>query len=286
MATVNSKTRKFTRSITSGAAVFKDYRDNFAIWPGREAALHEFVNQTYGGQRHKLTHTRSSNSEDALTWSCFDALKQLNAASRADALATLWGLAFDDTPAPAGFLAGEIRIGKKYGIKGEETEVDASIEGDGVLVFIEAKLYSSMSPADQDNDKPHNQIARKLRVGLKDALRSGKEFYFLILDIAPKEILRGLSPGVSLAEATRKSKGGFAGKWLTAYWFSRYKGTKGSVTPLKDVFKDMPGVDAKAVARNMGWLTWSDVYKTVLRVLITSQPSQLQTEARTANLEL
>lgn len=133
-----------------------------------------------------------------------------------------------------------------------------------------------MSPADPDNRKPHDQIARKLRVGLKAAQRSGKDFYFIILDIAPKEILRGLMPGVSLSAAKRKSRGGFASKWLTAYWFSRYKGARGSVSPLREVLKDISGADAKAVATNMGWLTWSDVYKAVLRAVIASrQPSEL-----------
>jgi hypothetical protein len=68
--------RRFSRSST-GAAVYKDYRDNFVIWPGREAALAKFVNQTYCGLPHKLAHTKSSNSEDALTWSCFDVLNEL-----------------------------------------------------------------------------------------------------------------------------------------------------------------------------------------------------------------
>lgn len=271
MSKMESGVARFIRSRTSGAAVYKDYRDNFAIWPGREAALHEFVNQTYGGQRHKLAHTKSSNSEDALTWSCFDTIQQLDAKSKEKVLGSLWGLAFDDIPAPRGFLTGAIYIGKKYGVKGEETEVDASIEGQGVLVFIEAKLYSPMSPADPDNGRPHDQIARKLRVGIKEAQRTHREFHFMILEIAPKEVLRGLKPGASLSEATKKSKGGFASKWLTAYWFSRYKGTRGSVTPLKEVLKDIPGVDAKSVAKNMGWLTWSDVYKAVLGALLASQ---------------
>lgn len=53
-------------------------------------------------------------------------------------------------------------------------------------MFIEAKLYSpmTMSMADPDNRKPHDQIARKIPVGVKEAQYSGKEFYFIILDIA------------------------------------------------------------------------------------------------------
>lgn len=253
------------------AAVYKDYKKNFVVCPGREAALDTFVKQPYGVLQHKLRHTKSSNSEDALTWSCFDTLNELRGAPRTSALADLWALAFDNGPAPEGFLTGKICIGKKYGEEQEETEVDASVEGDQVLVFIEAKLYSSMSPADLAKRKPHNQIARKLRVGLKEAQRSRKDFYFIILDIAPKEILRGLKPGASLSDAKRKPSGGFASKWLTAYWFSRYRGVRGSVSPLREVLKGISGVDAKDVARNMGWLTWSDVFKAVLRAVITSR---------------
>ena len=87
-----------SRSAASGAAIYKDYRDNFAVMPGREAALHNFVNQTYGGQRHKLRHTKSSNSEDALTWSCLDTLNNLPEPSRTSALGPLWALAYGDRP--------------------------------------------------------------------------------------------------------------------------------------------------------------------------------------------
>ncbi len=260
------------RSSTSGAIVYSDYRDNFVVWPGRGSALHDFVNQTYAGQRHKLRHTRSSNSEDALTWLCFDTLNCVTGEPRNAAMANLWWLAFDDIPAPPGFRSGQIFVGKRYGEPREETEVDASIEGDGFLVFIEAKLYSPMSLADEENRKPHDQLARKLRVGLKEAQRTGKTFYLIILDIAPKEILRGLKPGASLADArgsTKPKPGGFAAKWLTAYWFSRYKGGA-SVTPLREVLHDIPDVDARTVAANMGWLTWSDVFKTVLRATIAA----------------
>ncbi|MDQ3080689.1 MAG: hypothetical protein M3R07_00555 [Gemmatimonadota bacterium] len=257
------------RSSATGAVVHQDYRDNFVVWPGREAALHQFVNQTYAGQQHKLRATRSSNSEDALTWSCFDTLNCLPAAHRQTALATLWSLAFPGTTPARGFVSGRIFIGKSYGEPGEQTEVDVSIEGDEVLVFVEAKLYSPMSLADEANRKPHDQIARKLRVGIKEAQRTQRAFYFLILDIAPKEILRGLNPGASLAEATTSRRGGFAGKWLTAYWFARYKGGS-SVTPLRTVLKDIPIADATAVSRNMGWLVWSDIYKTILRSVIAA----------------
>ncbi|MGH7944881.1 MAG: hypothetical protein ACREF9_07720 [Opitutaceae bacterium] len=256
------------RSGTSGARVYEDYRHNFVIWPGREAAVDQFVNQTYGGQRHKLRHTRSSNSEDALTWSCFDALNSLSPTRKAEALADIWACAYQQSTPPLGVLEGHVIVGKKYGEKGEETEVDASIEGKGVLVFIEAKLYSPMSLADEANRKPHDQIARKLRVGAKEALKSGREFFFILLDLAPMELLRSLRPGASLDDAKRKSRGGFPSKWLTAYWYSRYKSARGSTSSLGEVFKDIPGANIASIARNMGWLTWVDVYKVVLRAAI------------------
>ena len=255
------------RSSATGAIVYNDYHDNFVIIPGSEAALKDFVSQTYAGQQHKLKATRSSNSEDALTWSCFDTLKCLPPKHRAAALAAIWNLAFPDSSPPAGFSGGAIYIGKTYGDTKEKTEVDASVEGDGTLVFIEAKLLSSMSLADESKDKPHDQIARKLRVGIKEAKRTQTDFYFLILDIAPKEILRSLKPGASLAEAKNAKRSGFASKWLTAYWFSRYKGGS-SVTPLREILKDIHEADAAAISKHMGWLVWSDIFKITLRSVI------------------
>ncbi len=64
----------------------------------------------------------------------------LSEESRRPALADLWTRAFDTSP-PEGFLAGKIFIGKKYGEQEEETEVDSSIEGDGILVFVEAIVF-------------------------------------------------------------------------------------------------------------------------------------------------
>ncbi len=79
----------------------------------------------------------------------------------------------------------KIIVGKDYTSKStkEVTEIDASIEAPGILIFIEGKLYCSLSPADPPK-KPHDQIAKKLRVGL-DSLTDGQAFFFVFLDIAP-----------------------------------------------------------------------------------------------------
>ncbi len=51
---------------------YKNYQRNHVILPGREEALESFLKQDYKGMQHKLRNAVSSNSEDALTWSCFD----------------------------------------------------------------------------------------------------------------------------------------------------------------------------------------------------------------------
>jgi hypothetical protein len=215
----STKTRG-SRKKGHGPFIYRDFRDNHVIWPGREPHLIEFLGQSFKGINHKKKNARSSNSEDALTWSCFDTLKNLSQSRRALALEELWELAYGDMAAPDGLEATTICIGKSYRAGKASSEVDLSFEGNGFLVLVEAKLYSPMSQADPDNDKP-NQIARKLTIGLRAAQAMGKDFYFILLDIAPPEALAQLNPRVSLEKAGRKASG-FGGKWLTSFWFSRY----------------------------------------------------------------
>jgi hypothetical protein len=185
----------------------------------------------------------------------------------------LWELAYGEMAAPAGLEASTIHIGKSYGMGKEITEVDLSFEGDGFLVLVEAKLYSPMSQADPDNGKPYNQIARKLTIGLREAQATDKDFYFILLDIAPAEYLAQLNPGVSLEEAGRKASR-FGGKWLTTYWFSRYKyGRRRSLRPLRELLLNarLDEKQVSQVADRMGWLTWADVFKVVLRSVIPTR---------------
>src|SRR5262245_66624239 len=93
---------------STGAIVYPDYRDNFVVWPGRETALHSFVHQRYGGRRHKVRHAKSSNSEDALTWSCFDTLNCLTGKPRTAAMKRLWEDALGQISVSPGFLFGKI----------------------------------------------------------------------------------------------------------------------------------------------------------------------------------
>jgi hypothetical protein len=264
------KSKGRRRADGKGPFKYHNPEDNHVIWPGREPALRAFIAQSYGGMQHKKLNALSSNSEDALTWSCFDLLAQCSPDIRRDALRDVWELALGTRAAPEGVLGGDIRIGKRFG-DSEATEVDVSIEGPGALVFVEAKLYSPMSQADAAKRKPHNQIERKLRVGLREAARGGALFYFILLDLAPLETLRALNPGASLEEATRSPAAGFGQKWLTAYWFARYKyGVRGSLAPLRKLLFDAEVKDptAEDMASRMGWLTWADVFKSVLRATV------------------
>jgi hypothetical protein len=260
-----------------GPFIYDDFRDNHAIWPGSESALREFLGQTFKGMSHKKINAHSSNSEDALTWSCFDTLRNVSESSRATALEELWELAYGKIAAPDGLETAKIYIGQAYGTGRETTEVDLSFKGDGFLVFVEAKLYSAMSQADPENAKPHNQIARKLTIGLRAAQTIHKDFYFILLDIAPPNCLTQINPGASLKEAEGKASG-FGGKWITSYWFGRYKrGHRGILTPLRVLLSEA-GLDAGQVAQvaeRMGWLTWADVFKVVLRAVVadTTQPA-------------
>ncbi len=268
----STKTSGRRRIEGKGPFIYDDFRDNHVIWPGRERDLVKFLRQSFKGINHKMKNARSANSEDALTWSCFDTLANVSQNRRTLALEELWEVTYGDMAAPDGLEASTIHIGKSYGAGQATTEVDLSFEGDSFLVLVEAKLYSPMSQADPDNDKPYNQIARKLTIGLRAAQAMRKDFYFILLDIAPAEYLAQLNPGVSLKEAERRASG-FGGKWLTSYWFSRYKnGHRGSLKPLRDLLLK-EGLDAGQVAQvaaRMGWLTWADVFKVVLRAVIAA----------------
>jgi hypothetical protein len=125
-----------------GPFIYDDFRDNHVICPGREPYLVKFLRQSFKGMNHKMKNAHSANSEDALTWSCFDTLRNVSQRRRALALDELWELAYGDVAVPNGFEASEIHIGKSYGDGKKTTEVDLSFEGDSFLVLVEAKLYS------------------------------------------------------------------------------------------------------------------------------------------------
>ena len=264
--------------------IYKDYRRNHVVYPKREKALEDFLKKKYKGRMLKWKNGFSSNSEDALTWSCFDTISQLSFPEKITALDEILEDSFNDEKKKftcnfnfkdQNYKESDIRIfiGKEYkgiSIK-EDTEVDASIETPDQIIFFEAKLYSSISLADES--KPHDQIARKLRVGLdyanheKKDNNEKKDFYFIFLDIAPPSELLKFAKGKSKGKALNNSKD----KWKSAWWFNYYKkGRNKSLKPLTDSLAGVNYASVKSVADNMGWLTWGDLFKIVLRGMISS----------------
>jgi hypothetical protein len=265
---------------SSGALIYTDYRRNHVTWPGREKVLDDFVNSTYKNISHKRANAHSSNSEDALTWSCFDVFDQVKGKRRMQALLELWEDSFANdpkVPPPKDFNnpnGVKMKVGETYGTAPQTTEVDASLEGPNLLVFFEAKLYSTMSPKRQPQPAQkgrkaqparEDQIAHKIQIGLKLAAQQGKEFYFIFLDIAPREKLYQRRP---LTDAEDPKLTGYRNKWKSAYWFWRYKrlASKSGTNPLRQVLPS--GSNTQQVAERMGWLTWADLFKIVLRAVV------------------
>ncbi len=255
--------------------IYKNFKRNHVILPGRENALEEFLKQDYKGMQHKWQHRCNSNSEDALTWSCFDVLANLPLRKKIFVLNRIFEDAYQDRTRihiEEGQYESDqidIYVGKQYtGCSSKEsTEVDASIELPGVLVFIEAKLYTALSPATPP-EKPHDQIARKLRIGLDSPLQDSREFYFIFLDIAPVD---KLTKQMKKEEAL-SSSGGFHNKWKSAWWFKYYKyGRNNSLRPLSEALEGIEVFPRSvcSIADNMGWLTWSDLFKNILQGMIS-----------------
>jgi len=253
---------------------YSDNKRNHVIIPGREKELEKFLNSTYKGQNHKLKNSFSSNSEDALTWSCFDPISQLPNKKKIKALDEIIEHSYYESDVneniPFTFANEEnieVNVGKTY--KGhsinEETELDVSIETSKKIIFIEAKLYSSISL--KDDKRPYDQIARKLRVGLDYASNENKEFFFIFLDIAPKDKIYEFSNDKKSKENAMKSP---SKKWKSVWWFKRYKyGWHGSLKPLKGILEGInTSQSVESISQNMGWLTWADLFKITMRSMI------------------
>lgn len=252
---------------------YTDYKRNHVIIPGREKILDNFLKSTYNGLSHKSRNGISSNSEDAITWSCFDIISQLSEDKKIIALDEIVEHSFceDDMEKKSFSFANEndiqIKIGEVY--TGEitgQTELDATIETSSKIIFIEAKLYSSISL--KSEKVPYDQIAKKIRVGLDYAVNKNKEFYFIFLDIAPRSKLYAFTTEKKSKENAEKLP---TTKWKSVWWFNRYKnGWQGNITPLQNVLSDITtdGDLVRKVSKNMGWLTWSDLFKTTMRGML------------------
>jgi len=54
---------------------YESLERNHVILPNRLRNLRQFLDSEYEGHKHKQRHATNSNSEDALTWSCFDYIR-------------------------------------------------------------------------------------------------------------------------------------------------------------------------------------------------------------------
>jgi len=251
--------------------IYSDNKRNHVIMPGRENELEKFLHSKFEGANHKLKNSFSSNSEDAITWSCFDIISQLSNSKKIEALDEVIEHSFcgKDMVRPAFSFEDEdgikIEIGKTY--KGpsinEKTELDACIETSKKIIFIEAKLYSSISLESLKHSKPYDQIAKKIRVGLDYSSKEGKEFFFIFLDIAPRDKIYAFSNEKKSRENAIKLP---TKKWKSVWWFNRYKKTS---QPLKDILSGITtSQSSESVSKNMGWLTWPDLFKITMRGMI------------------
>jgi hypothetical protein len=243
---------------------YDNYQRNHVILPGREVALESFLNATLDGKKHKWQHARNPNSEDALTWSCFDVLRNLPREKMVTALDEIMEDAFGVRKISFDREKHiDIHIGKRYESvslpQKESTELDASIELDDKLIFFEAKLYGSISLPDKNC--PYDQIIKKMRIGLDIAhsMDEKTDFYFIFLDIAPIQQLLSLN---GCYDVNNK----FGKKWKNACHFSQYKEDP---TLLQDKLLDVPYLTESGVAQNMGWLTWPCLFKTILRAIVS-----------------
>jgi len=253
--------------------IYSNYERNHVVIPGREKKLEAFLKQDYKGMQHKWENGFNSHSEDALTWSCFDLISNFSLSKKISVLDEI----FEDSFAGKSTLNFRdiikdeidisIHIGKQYTgfTTNETTEVDASIELPNKLIFFEAKLYSTVSMSEPP-EKLYDQIAQKLRIGLDNPLQEKRDFYFIFIDIAP---LDKLNCRRSIKEALLPSKG-FSDKWKSAWLFKYYKyGRNKSHKPIQQILngiKNIPSIET--ITSNMGWLTWTDLFKDILRGMV------------------
>jgi len=249
--------------------IYQDNKLNHVIGVGRENALLEFLTGTYKNVNHKRKNSYSSNSEDAVTWSCFDIISQLPDLKKKEILDEVLEHSFcekDMVKRNFSFkdeVDIQIEIGKVYKTlsKKEQTELDASIETKAKVIFIEAKLYSSISL--ESSSQQFDQIVKKIRVGLDYAESQNKEFFFIFLDIAPRGKLYEFS---NEKKSLENAKNAPSRKWKNAFWFNRYKKNPKILKQKMSNIKFSQSIES--VSENMGWLTWNDLFKIIMRSLI------------------
>ena len=125
-----------------------------------------------------------------------------------------------------------------------------------------------VSPASPP-EKPHDQIARKLRVGLDSITDDCREFFFVFLDIAPVDVMFQRKRKTTAVGALG---GAYKDKWRSAWLFKYYKqGRNNSLRPLTEALDGIKAPPVQTITKNMGWLTWADLFKCTMRAALVSR---------------
>jgi hypothetical protein len=140
----------------------------------------------------KITHLRSANSEDAVTWNVFRSLRQI---APPIWLAALWARAFPSLAAPVDVAVTVqlwFSIEPPLGliVDGDEgaSEIDIAIESSTWVWFLEAKYRSDISLG--TTTRPgRDQILRNIDVGSYYA--GVRKFYFSLLTVSDSRSPRG-----------------------------------------------------------------------------------------------
>ena len=83
--------------------IYENHLRNHVVYPGREEALETFLKHPY-----KWGNRLNSHSEDALTWSCFDAISQLPFSKKIKALDEILEDSFNDEKSIQSFFTPRI----------------------------------------------------------------------------------------------------------------------------------------------------------------------------------
>ena len=158
---------------TKSVHVADDFRDNLII--------DRFDPLFLGMRASKLTHMKSENSEDAITWNVFRSLRQITPAAW---LPALWGEAHSES-APrydglATYVWRSIAPPPSLVITGDEgrSEIDVLIETPWWVWVIEAKYTSDISERTTSRSD-RDQVIRNIDVGSYFA--GTRDFYFSLL---------------------------------------------------------------------------------------------------------
>ena len=178
-SSVDGRGRVFVRSNT-GVRVFVDYRDNLIV-DKDDPVIAVQGEKKYGrGIVKGLSKLGSENSEDSLTWNTFRTLEKIRPELWFPVLFPDIEMSRDEYENMKLYFWKEFWPPGERPVREGNSEVDLAIETRGKLIFVEAKYKSEISEYTK-HDTERDQIIRNVDVGSCEAVKSGKDFYFVLL---------------------------------------------------------------------------------------------------------